>query len=251
LSGDFNQYEPFFNTFLGQAVNRPFKDSDLLHTLAGGNLLTMTRCMRSDAMLFDWYASLVAEPLGRRHQQPLADTVQQARSEFTEANATGYLAGSLLAPTNLVISHRLRVKVNERCNAMDVKGRADAQLLTVREFEYTEEPGTNNPQDAWFWPGQRVVACSKGRKLRNGREYEILELGDVIVVRGGDEIIRLKRSEFFRCMRLRYAVTYASAQGLTIEGLLALHDTGHKYFEWRKLYVGLSRATGRDKVIVY
>ena len=52
-------------------------------------------------------------------------------------------------------------------------------------------------------------------------------------------------------MRLQYAVTYASAQGLTIRGLLALHDTGHQHFTWRMLYVGLSRATGRDRVVVY
>lgn len=252
LSGDFNQYQPFFNTILGQSVDKPFKDSGLLHTLAGGNLLTMTQCRRSDEELFDWYASLVAEPPGRRHQQPLSETVQQARSEFTAARATGFIQGSRLAPTNLVISHRLREAVNEQCNIIDRWGREDAQHLTVKEFEYKAEPGTNNPQDAWFWPGQRVVACSKGRKLRNGREYEIIELGEAIVVReGAKEPIKLKRSEFFRCMRLRYAVTYASAQGLTIEGLLALHDTGHQYFDWRKLYVGLSRATGRDKVVVY
>ncbi len=52
-------------------------------------------------------------------------------------------------------------------------------------------------------------------------------------------------------MRLNYAITYASAQGLTIEGLLALWDTDHPHFNWRQLYVGLSRARGRDKVIVY
>ena len=68
---------------------------------------------------------------------------------------------------------------------------------------------------------------------------------------GEEEILQLKRGEFFRCMRLRYAVTYASAQGLTLQGLVALHDTGHRFFDWRKLYVALSRATGRDKVIVY
>ncbi len=140
--------------------------------------------------------------------------------------------------------------MHEQRNAADILGR-DAQRLTLAGFEHKAAPGTNSPQDAWFWPGQRVVACSKGRKLGNGWEYELLELGDRVTVKAADEEpIQLKRSEFFRCMRLRYAVTYASAQGLTIQGLLALHDTGHKYFEWRKLYVGLSRATGRDQVVV-
>jgi hypothetical protein len=79
----------------------------------------------------------------------------------------------------------------------------------------------------------------------------ILSLGATVTLRAGDEEpITLKRCEFFRCTRLRYAVTYASAQGLTITGLLALHDTDHIHFDWRKLYVGLSRATARALVIV-
>ncbi len=72
----------------------------------------------------------------------------------------------------------------------------------------------------------------------------------MLVKAADEEPIKLKRSEFFRCMRLRYAVTYASAQGLTIPGLVALHDSGHRHFDWRKLYVGLSRATDGDKVVV-
>jgi hypothetical protein len=97
-----------------------------------------------------------------------------------------------------------------------------------------------------WWP------AAKDENSRNGLEYTILELGaNVTVQADGEEPISLKRAEFFRCMRLRYAVTYASAQGLTIRSLLALHDTGHKFFDWRKLYVGLSRATAADKVVVY
>eukprot|EP00969_Alexandrium_andersonii_P147668 6529580-Alexandrium_andersonii.AAC.1 len=57
-----------------------------------------------------------------------------------------------------------------------------------------------------FWPGLRVVACCRGRKLRNGREYETLRLGIQVPVQAeGEEPIKLKRSEFFRSMRLRYA----------------------------------------------
>ena len=131
-----------------------------------------------------------------------------------------------------------------------------------------EEQGTNLPQDAYFWPGLLVVAHCRGRKLRNGRAYEIVELGKNVTLRpcsedlagesqsSGDsppsdcEIV-LTRAKFFRAVPLPYAVTYASTQGLTISGLLGLHDTSHMHFDWRKLFVGLSRATGHDCVIVY
>jgi hypothetical protein len=214
--------------------------------------LILTQCRRSDSELFGWYSSLVAEPIGTRHAAPIAENAALARAKFTEDRAVGFIPGTRLSPANLVISHRSRVVLNRLCNEADVTGHPDAELFSMEDFGIEPQPGTNNPQDAWFWPGQRVVACSKGRKLRNGLEYTILELGAKVTVQAdGEEPVLLKRAEFFRCMRLRYAVTYASAQGLTIRSLLALHDTGHKYFDWRKLYVGLSRATAVDKVIVY
>ena len=252
LSGDFNQYQPFFNTFLGHPVQRSFKDSDLLALLCGGRCLLLSECKRSDQFLFDWYASLVQEPRGSRFGKPLEAVVGECRAEFLETKATGFLPGSRLAPTNLVISHKLRERINANCNAVDMCGRTGAQEFTLEEFGIAPVANSNNPQDAWFWPGLHVVACCRGRKLRNGRDYEILELGGKVVVQAqGEEPLELKRLEFFRSMRLRYAVTFASAQGLTLEGLVALHDTSHRYMDWRKLYVGLSRATGRNKVIVY
>jgi len=83
------------------------------------------------------------------------------------------------------------------------------------------------------------------------REYEILELGETVALKSGEELVSLKRADFFKSMRLRCAITYASAQGLTLQGLLALHDTSNEHFDWKKLYVGLSRATAKDQVVIY
>ena len=66
-----------------------------------------------------------------------------------------------------------------------------------------------------------------------------------------DGLVALSRQEFFRQLRLSYARTYASIQGLTIKGLLALHDVDHHHMCPRKLYVGISRAQGREFVIVH
>ena len=63
-------------------------------------------------------------------------------------------------------------------------------------------------------------------------------------------VVILPREKFFQQLRLPYARTYASVQGLTISGLIALHDVDHPHMCHRKLYVGLSRATGRQFVVV-
>ena len=83
LSGDFNQYDPFFNTFRGQKVEKSLEDCELLHALADGNRLTMTECKRSDQVLFEWYASLARG--GSRHERPLKDNVKEARATFKAA----------------------------------------------------------------------------------------------------------------------------------------------------------------------
>ena len=49
---------------------------------------------------------------------------------------------------------------------------------------------------------------------------------------------------------LSFAQTYASCQGTDFEGKLRLHDTTHKFFTRRHLFVGLSRATESGAVDV-
>jgi hypothetical protein len=259
LSGDFNQYEPFFNTLSGVPVTKSFEDCELLHALAGGNRLTLTECKRSEQFLFDWYSSIARG--GFRHGQRLQQTVAEARQAFPASGASGFIPGTSLAPTNLVLSHRLREMLNKMCN--EASKPSDAEHFTLAEFGIQaskEDQGSNLPQDAYFWLGLRVVANCRGRKLRNGRAYEIVKLAKDVTIRPCTEHsdqsdasndIMLSRAKLFRAVRLPHAVTYASAQGLTISGLVALHDTSHVHFDWRKLFVGLSRATGRDRVIVY
>jgi hypothetical protein len=156
----------------------------------------------------------VQEPKGSRFGKPLEAVVGECRVEFLETKATGFLAGSRLAPTNLVISHKLRERLNAQCNAADVRGWTGAQEFTLEEFGIEPVANSNNPQDEWFWPGLHVVACCRGRKLRNGRDYEILELGGKVVVQAqGEKPLELKRLDFFRSMRLRYAVNLPAPRG--------------------------------------
>ena len=63
--------------------------------------------------------------------------------------------------------------------------------------------------------------------------------------------IELPGLKFFRSVRLTHAVTYASIQGLTIEGLCALHDTSHRHFTAKMLFVAMSRARGASNIIVH
>ena len=283
LSGDFHQYLPFFNSFRGQPVTKSFEHSELLHHMAGGNRVTLTQCMRSEQLLFDYYASLIQG--GSRFETPLEQTVQECRATFHQGNAHGFIAGTHLAPLNFIISHKRRINLNKLCNDADRVGKSGVAHFTMAEFcgdrasESDEKrEATNGPQDAYFWPGMKVVACKTTKALRNGEEYRIASIGDSHVtlvswalltpqaaeqgVEGGSDDgesvesenqaapIELTRAVFFRSMRLPYGICYASIQGITVEGLCALHDTSHHHFNRRMLFVALSRARSHESVIV-
>jgi hypothetical protein len=150
-------------------------------------------------------------------------------------------------------------------------GRQGAIEFKLEDF-YTKEQleemdaGQNNPQDATFWPGMIVTARVTSKKIKNALPYEIVSFAekevtlrlatepsdadddDESVV---DTEIRMPFDTFFKSFRMRYALTYASVQGLTIAGLLALHDTAHARFDRRKLFVGASRAKTFDQLVVY
>ena len=269
LSGDFNQYLPFFNSFRGKAFSKSFEDSELLHAFVGGNRITLTECRRSDAHLFAFYASLI--PGGSRHGRSLKENVMEARQIFNPSKATGFIQGTALAPTNLVLSHRLRVELNSRCNQADAKGREGVEEFLMKDY-YSEEEleyldqHVNQPQDALIWPGMVMISRCTTRKLKNALASEVLGFEEDRVRLGlpksesdraeraeptKGEWVELTRKAFFRSMRLQYALTYASIQGVTIKTLLALYDTSHPHFDSRHLFVGTSRAIASDVLVVY
>ena len=51
-------------------------------------------------------------------------------------------------------------------------------------------------------------------------------------------------------LRLTSALTYASIEGMTLPGVVRLHDGDHPRMDWRKLFVGLSRGTAANDVEV-
>ena len=115
LSGDFNQFAPIGNNFRGTPIAEDaLQVSNLLHTMASGNVVTLTECRRSDKVLFDFYASLVQiglpdNPTGLipRWNQPLQSVIAVAKALF---NYGGFCR------SNLVISHKKRILLNHQIN---------------------------------------------------------------------------------------------------------------------------------------
>jgi hypothetical protein len=227
LSGDFNQFSPLGNTFRGATVNESaFELSGLLHTLCGGNKVVLTTCRRSEAVLFDFYSSLIVG--GSRFEPQVADAVRHARVYFPDTAPARW---------NLVISHQRRIRINRAYNTRE----APPEAVTL-EVKGKAAHG-NAAQTMKIWPGLQLLGCVSSEKkgIRNGCLYTVICVGENAVrLEGLPTTFTFEQTTLW--LRLSYAQTYASCQGTEFTESLCLWDVSHKYFSMRHLFVGLSRA---------
>jgi hypothetical protein len=66
--------------------------------------------------------------------------------------------------------------------------------------------------------------------------------GEVVLHSG----TRLTAHQAVRALRLAYALTYPSTQGLTIDRVVRLDCTENRHFTWKHLFVGASRCTAHN-----
>jgi hypothetical protein len=147
---------------------------------------------------------------------------------------------------NLCLSHKSRVAVNARVNSKHPKDALYVPALRV------DERVMNRPQGMWLYPGLELIGCcSKRGNLYNGGWYTVVSFDAAkatLTSKHGE--ITLSVEHVSRDLRLSHAITYHSAQGTTLEGVVRLHDCDHPNFTLRHLYVGISRATGAALVDV-
>ena len=130
----------------------------------------------------------------------------------------------------LCISHASRRAVNAAANLREKPESAVLIRAPVR---------SETQQDMWLWPGLEVIGA--GGKALKGLLYTVAAVdAESVQLEGG---LSLTAEQAGKCLRLSYALTYASVQGLTLTGRVRLTDTDSPHFSLRMLYVGSSRAT--------
>jgi hypothetical protein len=195
----------------------------MLWEMCGGNRLTLTENMRSDAKLFEAYPNLGGN---------LQDALEKARALFPMTSRS--------ARYTLTISHKNRMRINRLRNMQDALGKEGILLKAPKETR-----GGNRPQDMILWKGLQLIGA--GHRCLNGLFYEVEKVNQEMVRLSNG--LLLTHEQAVQSLRLCYALTYASCQGLTLPGVVRL-DTKSDHFTLKHLYVGLSRATGADLVEV-
>ena len=229
LLGDFRQFPAIMDNFAGTPVQRELKHCQLLHDLTDGWHHELTENMRSDPGIFDFLTWLrVDEP----REQPLAEALHAARERFPRQGEPD---------VSLVISHAHRIRINARDNLR----LAPPEAVTI-EYTGTGPTTTNMPQTMRVWPGLKLIGA--GGRVSKGIYVHVAEVGpEKIVLDGGDSFTH---AALLKHTRLCHAITYASCQGLTLEGRVFLCDTESPHFTLKHLYVGTSRATSSELLSV-
>ena len=171
-------------------------------------------------MLFDFYSSLST--------RPLEEALRDARIRFPVSGRDA---------TTLVISHARRRYLNMQRNLKDKPPGAIFFRAPV-----TGNANGTGPQSMFLWPGIHVIGA--GPPLKKGVFETVLSVtSDEVVLHNGT---RLTAHQAVRSLKLAYALTYPSCQGLTIPGVVRLDCTANIHFTLKHLYVGSSRCTARN-----
>ncbi len=219
-AGDFGQFAPICEHWCGcQVPEGSLEHSDMLFEMCGGNRLTLTENMRSDARLFEAYTTL---------GDHLQEALQKVKAAFPVTDRP--------ARYTLTISHKNRMKINRLRNMQDAKDWEGVFLKAPQETR-----GGNQPQDMILWKGLQLIGA--GHRCLKGLFYEVEEVTEELVrLTTG---LQLTHEQAVQSLRLCYALTYASCQGLTLPGVVRL-DAKSEHLTLKHLYVGLSRATAAD-----
>ena len=239
--GDYQgQFEPFRDRW---NLPLPFEISPLMHELCGGLKIKLTKYRRGvDPELFSWYHGMYG-------QEDVRGLVAESRERYPAACDRG--CKSTNGPLVLCVSHRKRMKINERQN----------EFLKPEGALHCDWTGddpvgcTMLPQSMWVWKGLELIGCSRGsgkKLVVQGVVYVITDITEThchlqmreeyCTAEKGDEKVEIEIQDMCSQLRLTHAMCYYTIQGRTIKNRdIVLLDTNHPHFTVRSLIVALSR----------
>ncbi|CAE7578756.1 unnamed protein product, partial [Symbiodinium necroappetens] len=217
LLGDFRQLPAVLDSFAGAEVQRELQQAQLIKTLTRGYRHELVENRRSDQVIFDFLRWLrIDEP----EEAPLISALRGLGAVPRATHYARHGLGDQSPPPHAA----------ERAGEPR-QGPGRRRALRVHWSHRSQEPDQRATEHAHLaGPPPR----GRGRQDLQGNVRDgAVELEDGM---------QLKRHELFKHTRLPHAITYASCQGLTLSGHVALCDTSNKHFTLRHLYVGSSRA---------
>ena len=222
VTGDFNQLQPV-NDRVGII---DYQNSDVLFELCDGNKLELTKCRRSDDILFN--ISKDVENIDKK----------QFGDKFTY--------------TNICFFNRTRHRVNKTCMDMFIKDKK--KLTRDKRGCIVLDCGEHEEAEYNILLCNEMPVISKTNKssldLYNNETFKVMKCWKkgLIELKNDltNEISKVKTEDFNKYYEIGFCVTNYKAQGMTINSDYTIYDYDHMSKEGQ--YVAITRATKKENI---
>jgi hypothetical protein len=226
LCGNFDQLEPVRDRYQFDYENSP-----ALFELCDGNKIELTKCRRTDDIMFKL-----------SHPSTINDLdISQFGQQFTYRH--------------LSYTNNKRIEVNKICMEKFIEkqiklakknNKAKPQPLKLSKVEYDK-----NSQDVELLPNMPIIARvnNKGYDIANNETFTIYSIKDNIIKIESDEehnIIDIPVKEFQKLFYVAFCITVHKSQGATFDHPYTIHQWS--LFDKKLKYVALSRTTKKEYV---
>jgi hypothetical protein len=226
--GDFGQLPAINNRWRGCIVPaNAFENSDPFLNWSEATRFVLRRCWRSDQSHFDFYTCLKG--------MSLREALAAARAR--------YPARAEDCTWNITMSNFRRKKINERLQHKAAASQAEKLWIDGDDAEIHYH----------LFVGTRLIGSNTVGKFVNGAFLLVLGMTpEAINLQDEDtkECFEATVEQIAKHTKLRWALTLCAVQGKSLDGTIAIHDTGSVHFNIKHLYVALSRATDGANVSI-
>jgi hypothetical protein len=215
VSGDMEQLLPVKDEWTGD-----YKNSPALFSLCDGNRIELTKCRRSNDILYKLCRNIGAVDI----------------SKFKPTRKTN---------VNIAFTHETRMKVNAECMARYI------EVNTYQGLKIDRDIRNPKTQDITLMKGMPVIAHTtfKKKEILNSDQF-VVEYIDSKIIKlvDGDRKIEILPKEFNRYFYLGFCITIHASQGATIESAYTIYDWKHPLMCKRAKYVAMSRGTNEKNI---
>ena len=219
ISGDFDQLPPVKD----KVKDGKYDISRALNELVDGRILRLTKCKRSDDILFN-----------------ICDTIKQGKDvDITQfkSNEKSYL--------NLSFTNKTRKQINNECMLRFISGK-NVPLFEVKKLSYDD-----NTQDFYLAAGMPIISRVNMKSLDvvNNEMFFVSKIGkDTIEIFNTNKNLSIEKNKFNKLFLLSFCITVHKSQGATFNEKYVIHEW--RKFDKRLKYVAMSRSSNINNIII-
>lgn len=223
IAGDFAQLLPI-NDRVGDC---DYKESFALNELCGGNRLQLSKCRRSDDIVYNMC---------------LPQNINKLKKNYFSHTFTDL---------HICLTNQKRIAINQ----IMIDKKEEEYLLSeeylisnVKPLCFPKLHYDNNSQDVKLFPGMPIISKvnDASYEICNNETFKIkgiLHNDELIIVTDDEYDITIPFDMFQKMFYPAYCITCHKSQGQTYDHPYTIHQFDHIYFDERLKYVALSRST--------